>query len=52
VFEDLSLVSARYEVNGRVAGVLGVVGPTHMAYHDIIPVVDVTARVLGAALKY
>ncbi|MDP6375327.1 MAG: heat-inducible transcriptional repressor HrcA [Pseudomonadales bacterium] len=52
VMDDLSLVSAPYEVNGRVAGVLGVVGPTHMDYQEVIPIVDVTARVLGAALNY
>jgi heat-inducible transcriptional repressor len=49
---DLSLVTSSYLVNGRVAGVLGVVGPTRMAYQEVIPVVDVTARVLGAAMSY
>lgn len=50
--EDLSLVTSPYEANGEVAGVLGVVGPTRMAYQEVIPVVDVTARLLSAALKY
>lgn len=50
--DEVSLVTSRYEVNGRVAGVLGVIGPTRMAYKDVIPVVDVTARLLGAALRY
>ena len=47
---DYSLITTRYEVSGQVAGVLGVVGPTRMAYHSVIPVVDATARLLGAAI--
>ena len=50
VFDDCTVVTARYEVDEQVAGVLGVIGPTRMAYEKIIPVVDVTARVLGAAM--
>ncbi len=50
LFDELSLVTSPYEVNGSVAGVLGVVGPTRMAYQDVIPVVEVTAKVLGAAI--
>lgn len=50
--DDYSVVTARYEVNGQVAGVLGVVGPTRMAYEKVIPVVDVTARLLGAAMDH
>ena len=49
--DHCSLVTARYEMDGRVAGVLGVIGPTRMAYNRIIPIVDVTAKLLGAALK-
>lgn len=52
VLDELSLITAAYEVNGEMAGVLGVVGPTRMAYQEIIPVVDVTARVLSAAISY
>jgi heat-inducible transcriptional repressor len=52
VLGDYSVVTAPYRVNGRVAGVLGVIGPTRMAYHTVIPIVDVTARVLGAALDH
>ncbi len=52
LLDDVSLVTSPYEVNGVLAGVLGVVGPTRMAYQDVIPVVDVTARVLGAAMNY
>lgn len=51
LFEEVSVVTSRYEVNGEVAGVLGVVGPTRMAYQKVIPVVDVTAKVLGAAIS-
>ena len=51
VLDELSLVSSSYSVNGRIAGVLGVVGPTRMAYQKIIPVVDVTAHLLGDALN-
>lgn len=46
-----SLVSAPYEVDSHVVGVLGVIGPTRMAYDRVIPIVDITARLLGAALK-
>lgn len=52
VLGDYSVVTAPYRVNGRVAGVLGVIGPTRMAYQTVIPIVDVTARVLGAALEH
>ncbi|MEN8175652.1 MAG: heat-inducible transcriptional repressor HrcA [Pseudomonadota bacterium] len=50
-FESVSLVTSPYEVDGDVAGVLGVVGPTRMAYDKVIPVVDVTARLLSSALN-
>ena len=49
---DVSLVTSSYEVSGEVAGVLGVIGPVRMDYKDIIPVVDVTARLLSAAMRY
>ncbi len=49
--DKCSLVTAPYEVDGRVVGVLGVIGPTRMAYDRVIPLVDVTAKLLGAALK-
>lgn len=48
---DCSLVTAPYEKDGRLLGVLGVVGPQRMAYERIIPVVDVTSKLLGAALN-
>ena len=48
---DCSVVTAPYSVDGEMLGVLGVVGPTRINYDKIIPVVDVTARLLGEALK-
>lgn len=48
--DDYSLVTTRYETHGHVAGVLGVIGPTRMAYNTVIPAVDVTARLLGTAM--
>lgn len=50
-FDHCSLVTAPYSVNDRVIGVLGVIGPTRMAYEKVIPFVDVTAKLLGAALN-
>lgn len=49
--KDCSVITAPYEVDDEVIGVLGVVGPTRMAYDKVIPIVDVTAKLLGAALK-
>ena len=48
---DFSLVTAPYQTGGRTVGVLGVIGPTRMAYDRVIPIVDVTARMLSAALR-
>jgi heat-inducible transcriptional repressor len=49
--EGVSLVTAPYSADGRVLGVLGVIGPTRMAYDRVIPVVQATAELLGAALN-
>lgn len=49
--EGCSLVTSSYTVEGELLGVLGVIGPTRMAYESVIPVVDVTARLLSAALS-
>ena len=49
--EKCSVVTAPYEVESKVVGVLGVIGPTRMAYERVIPIVDVTAKLLGTALK-
>jgi heat-inducible transcriptional repressor len=51
VFDGCSLVTAPYSAEGRVLGVLGVIGPTRMQYDRVIPIVDMTARLLGAALN-
>ena len=52
LLDEISLVTSPYEVDGQLAGVLGVVGPTRMAYQEVIPVVDVTAKVLSAAMNW
>jgi heat-inducible transcriptional repressor len=49
--EECSVVTAPYRVNGQIVGTLGVIGPTRMAYERIIPIVDMTARLLGGALS-
>jgi len=51
-FADCSVITAPYSVAGKPVGVLGVIGPSRMNYDHIIPVVDVTARLLSDALKY
>lgn len=51
VLGDVSVVSAPYKVDDEVIGVLGVIGPTRMAYDRVIPVVDMTARLLGNTLN-
>jgi len=51
VFDGCSLVTATYSVKGEVLGVLGVIGPTRMPYDRVIPIVDLTARLLGSALN-
>jgi len=50
-FEDLSIVSAPYEVDGQVVGTLGVVGPTRMAYDRMIQIVDITSKLVSNALS-
>jgi len=48
--DECSVVAAPYEVDGQVVGTLGVIGPTRMAYERVIPIVDITARLLSSAL--
>lgn len=50
-FEELSVVSAPYIVDGRVVGTLGVIGPTRMAYDRMIQIVDITSRLVSNALS-
>ncbi len=47
----VSVVLAPYEVDGRIVGTLGVIGPTRMAYERVIPIVDITARLVSSALS-
>jgi heat-inducible transcriptional repressor len=49
--DEMSLVVAPYTVDGQVVGTLGVVGPTRMAYERVIPIVDITAKLLSSALS-
>lgn len=49
--EDVSVITAPYGVDGLVVGTLGVIGPTRMAYDRVIPIVDITARLLSNALS-
>jgi len=51
ILDDCSVVTTAYRVDDQVVGVLGVIGPTRMDYQRVIPVVDVTARLLAAALR-
>ena len=51
ILDDCSVVTAPYAVGDAVVGVLGVIGPTRMAYERVIPIVDMTAKLLGAALN-
>jgi len=50
-FEELSVVSAPYVVDGQIVGTLGVIGPTRMAYDRMIQIVDITSRLVGNALS-
>ena len=49
--DECSVVTASYEVEGEVVGTVGVVGPTRMAYERVIPIVDITAKLLSSALS-
>jgi heat-inducible transcriptional repressor len=51
-FEDLSIVSAPYEVDGKLVGTLGVIGPTRMPYDRMIQIVDITSKLVSNALSY
>lgn len=51
-FEELSIVSAPYEVDGQVVGTLGVIGPMRMPYEKMIQIVDITSRLVSNALSH
>lgn len=50
--EEMSVVTAPYQVNSNIVGTLGVIGPTRMEYQRVIPIVDITARLLSSALSH
>ena len=49
--DECSIITAPYEIDGQVVGTVGVIGPTRMAYERVIPIVDITARLLSSALS-
>ncbi|MEC9375063.1 MAG: heat-inducible transcriptional repressor HrcA [Pseudomonadota bacterium] len=51
LLDECSVVTAPYRVNNEIVGVLGVIGPTRMAYERVIPIVDLTAKLVGSALN-
>jgi len=51
ILDECSIVTAPYTLDREVVGVLGVIGPTRMAYERVIPIVDITAKLLGSALN-
>jgi len=51
VLDDCSIITSPYESEGQILGVLGVIGPTRMDYERVIPIVDLTAKMLGSALN-
>ena len=50
--DEFSIVTAPYQVDGQIVGTVGVIGPTRMAYERVIPIVDITAKLLSSALSY
>lgn len=50
--EDVSVITAPYGVDGKIVGTLGVIGPSRMAYERVIPIVDITAKLLSNALSH
>jgi heat-inducible transcriptional repressor len=50
--DECSIVTAPYEIDGQVVGTVGVIGPTRMAYERVIPIVDVTAKLVSSALSH
>lgn len=51
VLDDCSVVTSPYESEGQILGVVGVIGPTRMDYERVIPIVDLTAKMLGSVLN-
>ncbi|MFW2403890.1 MAG: heat-inducible transcriptional repressor HrcA [Gammaproteobacteria bacterium] len=51
ILDDCSIVAAPYHLDEDIVGVVGVIGPTRMAYERVIPIVDITAKLMGSALN-
>jgi heat-inducible transcriptional repressor len=51
-FEELSIVSAPYKVDGQIVGTVGVIGPTRMPYDRMIQIVDITSKLVSNALSH
>jgi heat-inducible transcriptional repressor len=51
ILDDISVITAPYMQDNQIVGVLGIIGPTRMAYERVIPIVDITAKLLGSALN-
>ena len=51
ILDEVSVVTSPYMIDNQIVGVLGIIGPTRMAYERVIPIVDVTAKLLGMALN-
>jgi len=51
-YQELSVVSAPYEIDGQVVGTLGVIGPMRMPYEKMIQIVDITSKLVGTALSH
>jgi heat-inducible transcriptional repressor len=51
ILDDVSVVTAPYRLDSDMIGVLGVIGPTRMAYDRVVPIVDITARLLESAMN-
>ena len=49
--DECSVITAPYEADGEILGMLGVIGPTRMAYERVIPIVDITAKLLSKSIK-
>ncbi|HQU63322.1 MAG TPA: heat-inducible transcriptional repressor HrcA, partial [Nitrosomonas sp.] len=50
-FDDFSVITAPYKTEGAVVGTVGVIGPRRMAYERVIPIVDITAKLLSSSLS-
>jgi heat-inducible transcriptional repressor len=51
LLDDVSVVTSPYKIDDNHVGVLGVIGPTRMAYDRVVPIVDITAKLLSSALQ-